>query len=433
MLATRWQLVDGGDALELHLRDGVRFHDGTRFGAAAVRANLERGRDAAPSPVVRQQLAPVVGIDVLDDLHLRLHLGDGAAGLPWYLATAAGMMASPSAFDDLASSPVGTGPYVLDDLAGDRAAYAAATGAHWEAGEPGFAGLTLVGIGDHRRRLDAFTAGEVDVVDVRGDTYAPAAALAGDGRAQLVSSSSNVTMALQLNRSTPVLADRRVRRAISMAIDRAGVVAELLHGRGSPAVQPLRPGMDGFAPELERDPFDPAGARRLILEAGADGTTLDALQFAAVEPMTTLAVVLQRQLAAIGIELRLHPLDPPALVAAWQTGGYDARTVFASSLPEPSLTLHRRLNPAQNPGPLERFSPELAALAPSLLDQRAAPAQAAEVRRRVNELIVREAVVVEVCRAHVDVLAVPHIAGLDGMAVAALNLYDARELSWTGA
>jgi peptide/nickel transport system substrate-binding protein len=425
MLATRWQFVDDGEVLELELRDRVRFHDDVAFDAEAVRAILERGRDEAPSPVVRQQLAPIVEVDVAGARRVRLHLGDGAAALPWYLATAAGMMASPAL--------AGSGPYVLDEsasIAGERAAYMPSEVAHWDTTEPRFAGLTLIGIGEQRRHLDAFANGEVDVVDVRGDMYARAAALAADHGAQLVSSSSNVAMALQLNRSTPVLGDRRVRRAISMAIDRTAIVTELLHGRGTTAVQPLRPDMDGYAPELDRDPFDPAAARRLIVEAGADGTVLDVLQFAAVEPMTTLAAVLARQLAAVGIELRLHPLDPPALVEAWQTGGYDARTVFASSLPDPALTLHRRLNQAQNPGPLEHFSPELAALAPALLDQRATPDRAAEVRRRVNELIVVDTAVVELCRAQVDVLAVPQVAGLGDMAVAALNLYDVRDLSW---
>lgn len=103
--ATAWSRTV--DALELTLREGVVFHDGTPFDAEVAQANLLRVRDEGAPPIA-QHLAAVESIDLLDSHRIRLNLSRPAPDLLNNPARSAGMIISPEAFDTAAERPVGT-------------------------------------------------------------------------------------------------------------------------------------------------------------------------------------------------------------------------------------------------------------------------------------------------------------------------------------
>ncbi|NJP04556.1 MAG: hypothetical protein HC837_02445 [Chloroflexaceae bacterium] len=100
------------DTVELTLREGVVFHDGTPFDAEVARANLLHARNEG-APAIAQQLLAVDSIDVLDPYRIRLNLAAPVPDLLSNLARSAGMMISPEAFATAAEQPVGTGPGFL--------------------------------------------------------------------------------------------------------------------------------------------------------------------------------------------------------------------------------------------------------------------------------------------------------------------------------
>jgi peptide/nickel transport system substrate-binding protein len=299
----------------------------------------------------------------------------------------------------------------------------------WSAGDQRVDELVLRWVGDDRARVEAVLAGEADVAAARGVGVGPALEAARVGAARLVSFPDTVSLALQLNRDSPALGDARVRRALGMAVDRRTLVDGVLQGRATPAVQTLPAGQPGHEPDLERDPHDPAAARRLLDDAGVGELELTGLQLVEAQTATTPLDVVRDQLAAVGVHVRITSLPPAELIPTWQAGGADVRIVLAPLLPHPALTLHRRLNPTQNPGDLSRMSGRLPALAARLLDQRLSPDEAAALHREVNRQILEDAVIVELARVHTDVLAGNHVVGLEDVPNVILNMIDVRHLA----
>src|SRR5690606_7901451 len=112
MLATDWAIAEDGSAIDMTLREGVTFHDGTPFNAEAVKANLDRAKTAEFS-VLKPDLESLREIQVIGPNEVTLVIDGGAAPLLASLADRAGMMISPAAFDapDLGQNPVGAGAY----------------------------------------------------------------------------------------------------------------------------------------------------------------------------------------------------------------------------------------------------------------------------------------------------------------------------------
>src|SRR5256885_3404434 len=98
-LATAYDWSPDYKALTLKIRPGVTFHDGEKLDAAAVKYNLERHKTMQGSNR-RGELAPVTGVDVVDDSTVRLNLSAPFAPLLAQLADRAGMMGSPKAAQD---------------------------------------------------------------------------------------------------------------------------------------------------------------------------------------------------------------------------------------------------------------------------------------------------------------------------------------------
>jgi len=135
---------------------------------------------------------------------------------------------------------------------------------------------------------------------------------------------------LDLNHDHPALADKRVRQALLLAIDRETIVARIYDGKHEVAHTRLHPREVMYADDLPRWPFDPARAAALLEEAGyrlgADGVranaagerlTFDLLTTAGNRPREATQVVLQSMLKQIGVELR--PRVEPARVLFGQT------------------------------------------------------------------------------------------------------------------
>src|SRR4051812_2562912 len=125
-LATDWSYDAANTTLSLTLRDGVTFTDGTAFDATAVKANLEHAK--AGTGEAGNALKFVDHVDAVDATHADVVLSTPDPSLVDSLARSAGYMASPEALDsgDIATNPVGTGPYELDQdrtTAGDTYVY----------------------------------------------------------------------------------------------------------------------------------------------------------------------------------------------------------------------------------------------------------------------------------------------------------------------
>src|SRR5690554_43186 len=114
-LVESYDVNSDGTVWTLHLRKGIRFHDGTPFNAEAVKYNLERILDPANAVTFRFLIAPVTSVEVVDEYTVRLTTEAPFAPILAHLTHSSIGMLSPAAIEqygeDISRNPVGTGPF----------------------------------------------------------------------------------------------------------------------------------------------------------------------------------------------------------------------------------------------------------------------------------------------------------------------------------
>ncbi len=291
-LATSWRAT-GADTWDIVLRPGVLFHDGTPFTADDVIFSLARATAMPHSPssmgVYTQAIAKIWA---LDDLTLRVQTRGPApllihdlANIPMLSRRVSGK-ASTADFD-AGVGVVGTGPFRFVAWNKGSSIRYAAFDKHW-AGRFPWNSVEVRLQADGNDRVKALLAGQAQLID----QVPPAsiATLRTTPGIALSQTASNFLLFLHMDQAravTPYITDKqgqaianplrdvRVRKALSMAIDREALVKSILQGSATPAAQLLPASFEGTLRDLKATPYDPAGAMALLQAAGhADGFRL---------------------------------------------------------------------------------------------------------------------------------------------------------------
>ena len=296
-LATTWANVNGR-VWTFTLREGVRFHDGAPLDADAVVANLNNLRRERGFPGQAERVGPRVVSITLDRPNAALL---ATLSQPFF------SLQSPRELRRGATGrPVGTGPFRLVSSTPGLVELIP-NWTYW-GGPPRLGGITFRRYHDEASLAAALLSGEVDVSSAVGYQRLPGLRLAPD---IALHSKTGLNIAfLSLNNERRPLDDRRVRQAISRAIDRPGLVARFLGGHGVPARNPLPPSLWGYSTRTKDLSLDRAGARRLLAEAGfPDGFDVTLLAVDAPRPYLpvplALAAQIREDLARVGIRATL--------------------------------------------------------------------------------------------------------------------------------
>jgi peptide/nickel transport system substrate-binding protein len=360
MLATDWEFTEGDTVLRLELREGVLFHDGAPFNAEAVKANIERGKTLENS-AVKADLASVDEVVVVDEYTVELRLASPGAALPGLLADRAGMMVSPDAFDngDLDLRPVGAGPYqVVDHTPGSVITFERFPD-YWNPEMQTLGGVEISMQLDPEARLRALRDDQIDGTSLNPDQIDAAE----DAGLDVQTNPTTGAFMMFLNKTKPGLDNPLVREAISVAIDRDGIVDALHAGQCTASGQVFPEGYWASSPNVAPDEYDPDRARDLLAEAGFDGGL--ALSAVVVNVPFYLAQLeaIQAQLGEVGIDLTVTALEPTELLSRFNTGGAD---MYYSQYPgsvDPAKTVAALFAEQSSLNPGGYTNPELDALA----------------------------------------------------------------------
>ncbi len=319
-LAERWEISDDGRVYTFFLRDGVRFHDGSAFDAAAVKFNFERMLDPAhpfhhtgPFPLAFFFEA-IARVEVVDPLTVRLHLAEPFAPLLSNLAYPAGLMVSPAAVRahgaDYGRQPSGTGPFRFKAWESGRRVMLERNPEHWD-GAPALRLLVFRPLADANTRYTELLTGGIDIM-VEGPAEI-VAALKGDPAFRVLEQSGPHLWYLILETRSGPFADKRMRQAVNLAVDKQALVDSVLRGTATVAAGPV-PQAFGWAhdPDLEPYPHDPDRARALIAEAGAAGAELTLFASEGGSGMldpVAMAVAIQADLAAVGLDVQVRTFE----------------------------------------------------------------------------------------------------------------------------
>ena len=345
-LATSWEWSNEGKTLTMKLREDALFHDGTPFNAEAVVANIERST-TLPESRRKSELSSVETVVATGAYEVTFNLKNPDATLIAQLSDRAGMMISPTAAAEkgleLANSPVCSGPYKFVERIQQDRIVLEKFAEHYDAGSYSFDRLIFLPIPDTTVRLANLRSGDLDMLE----RLAPSdvAGVKADGNLAFSAATSLGYQGITVNvnngarSETPFGKDKRVRQALSLAIDREvinQVVFEGVYAAGNQPFPPTSPWYDQTNPVPARD-VD--AAKALLAEAGLDGIKVE-IQAANNPVQLQLMQVVQAMAAEAGIDISIKATEFATMLQEQSAGNYDATQVGWSGRTDPDGNIH---------------------------------------------------------------------------------------------
>ncbi len=342
-LATRWDMSADGKTYTFTLREGVSFHDGTPFDAAAVVANFDYISDkTTQSKISASLLGPCTKAVAVAQYSVAITCTTPYAPLLTQLGEPYLAMQSPAAIKqygaDLGLHPVGTGPFAfVSYTAGQQLVLKRNDDYRWNPpatkhqGPPDIAQITFQIVSSPQARVSQFQAGQSEMIqDVPGVFWNALTKM--DRFSALPVPITGMGVFAPINAGSGATADVAVRRAILHAVDRKGVEQLADAGAYPTNATPLMPAMPGYDKSLEdMYPFDPAKAEALLKGAGwnrngdfyeKEGRRLE-VKLVAISTSTSyppLAQAIQGYLRKIGMDASVQLLATPAWLQAMING-----------------------------------------------------------------------------------------------------------------
>jgi len=339
-LAESWRALDG-TTWEFRLRRGVKFHDGSPMTAEDVVFSIDRARDL-PNGQFATFVRRIVSSQIVDSHTLRLKTAAPYAMVPYdlnsiFIVSKKAARNASSADFDAGRAMIGTGPFRFVRFArGDRVELARNDG-YW-GGKPEWDRVTFRIMPSDPARMAALLAGDLDMIEQIPTADLPR--VRADGRLRTAQKVSWRTLFFHLDQwrdSPPFVTDRagrplgrnpfkdkRVRLAISKSIDRGAIVARVMESAALPASNLVSPPVFGHDETLKPERYDPAGAKKLLAEAGYPqgfGMTVHAPNNRYVND-EQIAQVVAQMLARIGIQARVQTMPINVYLAKARAGEF---------------------------------------------------------------------------------------------------------------
>ncbi|WP_242617719.1 ABC transporter substrate-binding protein [Edaphobacter modestus] len=312
-LATSWEQPDPL-TLVIHLRDGVRFHDGRPLESEDVAWTIRSMIDGTLITAKGGAFASVDRVEVRDRLTLVLRLKHPDAGLLFNMSDGLFGVVPRGSGRDFGLHPIGSGPFRFVSAVQDKEVIVARNPDYW-AGAPKINGVRFTVVPDAITSALELRKGSADLAS-NVLTFDMIHTLEKTSNLKIESGPSSVVIYTNFNVNDPVLRDRRVRQAVAFAMDRQAIVDSIWRGQARLADTMLPAGHWAAASdsEMAQYPHDVERAAKLLDEAGfhrgPDGIRLRiTLKTSTDETTRLMAAVLQQQLRAAGIRLDLRSAE----------------------------------------------------------------------------------------------------------------------------
>ncbi|MCO5089506.1 ABC transporter substrate-binding protein [Bosea sp. (in: a-proteobacteria)] len=335
-LATAWKFSDDGRKLEMSLRQGVVFQDGTPFNADAVVASIKRYQQKG----VQTDLKIVSNVEAAEPYKVVFTLANPDSSLPAILADRGGMIVSPTAVskhgDGFPRNPVGTGPYKVDStVQGASVKYSRFDG-YW-GGKPALDGVNWTTFTEVIALENAATTGQLDIAMQIPARDVPALQ---NGTGYKVSSGPSLEVTLMmLNGTKAPVNSKAVREAISRAINRDDILVATNNGAGAVATQLLPSTSPYYSEEVaSKYGYDLNRAKQLMQEAKQSNVSLECTYFAGLGYEIAGPLMIEN-LAQIGIKLTLVEKTLAQGVTDMAAGKLPCFLTRWTGRPDPAMTL----------------------------------------------------------------------------------------------
>lgn len=329
-LAAEWSSSGDNTEWEFELVEGATFHDGTTVTPESVVAALEKAAAETASPLAE------VPIDQIrpEESSVAFTLTQPYLTLPAVLTHYSTVILAPASYDDQGhvTEIIGTGPYAVKS-AELPASIQTARFDGWRGAAPAIENVTFQAVGRPESRALMAVSDQADVVF--GLEPAGRQRVEATNGVGMESSLQPRTILLKVNAGHPVLGDVRVRRALSLALDREAMATAVLREKELAATQLLPPSLPAWHPDVEPLEHDQEAARALLAEAGwmpgADGTlqrdgqplTLNLVTYPDRAELPALATAIQAALAEIGVGIEVEVTNSSEVPARQADGSLE--------------------------------------------------------------------------------------------------------------
>jgi peptide/nickel transport system substrate-binding protein len=319
-IVTSWSWDDSGTLLRLKLRNDVYFHDGTKL-TPELAAEALRNSVANPSNEALS-FASITSVTPSGDDSVEIRLSEPNGFVIPDLALVS--VRHPAKKD------IGTGPFTI--VSQDQNGAVLKAFDKYYRGRPKVDQIEITTYPTQRKAWAALMRGDVDMLhEVSREA---AEFVEAESTVRAYSFRRPYYMSLVFNLRHEQLKNVEVRKAINEALDRTLLIREGLNGRGTPADGPIWPGHWAYSAPAGTYTFNPDSARARLDAAGlsrrqrTEGSMPSRFAFKCIvleDPrFERLAVLVQKELADIGIDMQLEPLKQDAMEERLKTGNFDA-------------------------------------------------------------------------------------------------------------
>ncbi len=397
-LAESWKYLDPKTVI-MKLRQGVTFHDGSPFNAESVKYQMDWIKDPASGAWSRAWIEPLESVEIVDNYTVKFHFNKPWAAFVGVMANVPGYMISTKALKadvalrevkklagqvetekknveaaekennaakadaakkklaaleeqhkkaaalaegakPLDNYPVGTGSMMFEE--GSPGNYLKLKrNPNWWFGRfigrpdmPYFDGINVSIIPDPSVRLANLRAGKIDSMAIDPSQYPM---VRNDKSLNVYVYPLNWSVGLRLNHKEGPCKDIKVRKAISIALDRKALINGVAFGLGDPASGPFPNQHWAHNPSLKPLAYNPELAKKLLAEAGyKNGLTIRGYMYNTSDSQT-MGEAVKNMLAKVGITWQVQFLDPAAAAEKMRKVDYDLATNTWTWIYDPDL------------------------------------------------------------------------------------------------
>ena len=311
-LAESWSVSADGLTYRFALVAGVKFHDGTPFDCSIVKFSF--GRALAPDSVnaQKQLFDPIADIACPDRFTAVVKLKRPTSTFLFGMGWGDAVMVSPKSYPDAQTDlnktqPVGTGPFVFKEwVKGDHVTLER-NPAYWGS-QPRLRTVTFKFVADPSAATAAVLAGDIDAFPL---FPAPEAIdqFKADARFKVNIGTTEGKTIVALNEAKKPFDDIRVRRALTLAIDRKALIDAAQAGFGAPIGSHYVPTDPGYIDLTGVYPYDPAKARALLAQAGVKPGTEITIMLPPPPYARRGGEVIADMWGKVGIKTKLVPIE----------------------------------------------------------------------------------------------------------------------------
>ena len=341
MLAKSYEVSDDDLVYTFHLREGIKFHDGTEFNAEAVKYSLDRYQKE--DSLRSTEVEPIKSVEAVDEYTVRVTLSEPFAPFLTVLTDRAGIIASPKAIEEnngrISKDPVGTGPFkFVERVRGDHITVKKNPD-YWREGLPKLDKIIYKGITDENVQYQNLQSGELDLID--SIPLVEVSDLQKSGDYEVSIEPGLGYNGIWLNVTRPPFDNEKLRQAVYQLVDRQAVAkAALRNAGGTPANSPFSKQTWAYGKSDEYPPPSVEEAKQLLKEAGKPNGFSFTFKVDPSPLSQQIGQIIQSNLKPAGIKVRLEQVEFGTLLEQNTSGDFEAMFLGWSGRIDPDLNIY---------------------------------------------------------------------------------------------